>query len=879
MVAIKKRYQGEEERTLLLALIMSDKVLEHVHAQLKGIEDPFRSKHANLVAKWCFHHYERFHRAPRRAVQSIFRRFAETSTNEDLVDSLESLLEGISDEGAEGFNEGFVLDLASNYLRKVRLERLRDDIDEALEREDLPAAERQLGEYSPVSFGSSDWKDPTDADVVSQILQEQEEREQNSRRLLRFRGDLDRFLCPHFEQDSFISFVGPEKRGKCIEASTPVLIGDGSVRTIKEIVEGGLLEEIVTWDEDLREFRKASIGQLWKNGRKNCWELTTKTGRKIVTTAHHLYLTSDGWKELESLKTGDFVAVPKTLPFFGTGTMCPEEVRFLAYMLAEGCTVQTYWRGKKHGCACSFTNVDKPTRKDFKHCCRKLGITYLDYALSVQLSGEARPLLRRHKVLGHSAKTKQIPEAIFRLEKSQVASFLRTFFTCDGCIYQDREEKKIELGLANETLLRQISHLLLRFGIVHSLNPCEKTCGGKIFPAWKIVIGSQEYVNLFLQEINFDSYKHTPVFVPTHNKSFLDRIPHEIVRPLWDQIKSRGKGALKSVFGGSRKHIFEQLRRKAPMMRQSFVPYSSEPLVARLLQSPVLWDEIKSIRFVGKRETYDLGVPESHNFVAGDLIVHNSFWLMEMAWQGMIQRKRVLYYVVGDMSFPQVMRRLLSRALRRPLRSGEVDWPKSIEKKDKDRVRVTMETKDFTNSISTASAVRAMRQILKKTGSRSSRLKIRCCGGASLSASEIEQDVRNYIRQDWIPEMVVIDYADLLAPEGYTSRWEYRHQINETWKVMRRIAMDYRLLLITGTQAAATSYGSSIIRKSDFSEDKRKNAHVTGMLGINQTSEEKIQGIYRLNWVFLRDGGWADTQVVWTAGCLPIACPCVVSVL
>ncbi len=44
----------------------------------------------------------------------------------------------------------------------------------------------------------------------------------------------------------------------------------------------------------------------------------------------------------------------------------------------------------------------------------------------------------------------------------------------------------------------------------------------------------------------------------------------------------------------------------------------------RLVQNDVYWDEIISIEPAGESEVYDLTVGELHNFVAGDIIVHNS---------------------------------------------------------------------------------------------------------------------------------------------------------------------------------------------------------------------------------------------------------------
>jgi hypothetical protein len=43
-----------------------------------------------------------------------------------------------------------------------------------------------------------------------------------------------------------------------------------------------------------------------------------------------------------------------------------------------------------------------------------------------------------------------------------------------------------------------------------------------------------------------------------------------------------------------------------------------------LVRSDVVWDVVESIEYAGKEVVYDLTVPDVHNFVANDLIVHNS---------------------------------------------------------------------------------------------------------------------------------------------------------------------------------------------------------------------------------------------------------------
>jgi DNA-directed DNA polymerase III PolC len=47
------------------------------------------------------------------------------------------------------------------------------------------------------------------------------------------------------------------------------------------------------------------------------------------------------------------------------------------------------------------------------------------------------------------------------------------------------------------------------------------------------------------------------------------------------------------------------------------------PELIAIANSEVFWDEIVSIKYVGKEEVFDLTIPETHNFIANDFIAHN----------------------------------------------------------------------------------------------------------------------------------------------------------------------------------------------------------------------------------------------------------------
>ena len=253
-----------------------------------------------------------------------------------------------------------------------------------------------------------------------------------------------------------------------------------------------------------------------------------------------------------------------------------------------------------------------------------------------------------------------------------------------------------------------------------------------------------------------------------------------------------------------------------------------------------------------------------------------SYWLQEVVWRALRQRRRVLYYVLGDMSQDEVYQRLCVRMTGKPLVATTLRIPKKIRVKARDDVFIKFDTKKR-RAMALADVGIARKKLLVSTASKDVKIKIRCEGGSVVSASDIERDVAQFAKEDFVPDVVVVDYADLLMAEAHTKHLDFRHQNHTTWMILRRIALANHCLVVVATQTAATAYKAWVIRKNDFSEDKRKNAHVTGMIGINQTDKEKEDGIYRLNWVVLRGGKWSESQVVWTAGDLAIASPCMVS--
>jgi len=143
----------------------------------------------------------------------------------------------------------------------------------------------------------------------------------------------------------------------------------------------------------------------------------------------------------------------------------------------------------------------------------------------------------------------------------------------------------------------------------------------------------------------------------------------------------------------------------------------------------------------------------------------------------------------------------------------------------------------------------------------------------SASISDIANQLDNLEHyENYIAEVVVVDYMDLLIPEkGF--KGEYRHQLDNIWKAGRRLAMEKNILLVSASQTEKGTFGKDIAEGS-ASEDIRKISHITSGLALNQTKEERKNGIMRVAQVVTREGETSYDQAV-VLQCLDIGRPCI----
>jgi len=240
-----------------------------------------------------------------------------------------------------------------------------------------------------------------------------------------------------------------------------------------------------------------------------------------------------------------------------------------------------------------------------------------------------------------------------------------------------------------------------------------------------------------------------------------------------------------------------------------------------------------------------------------------TFWLLDSAFRAVLQRRKVAFFEVGDLSEHQIMRRFMVRVSKNPEKSGDVEYPIMIVKKGKKGAKARTTIKHYPKKLDEYMAMKACKKIKNN-------LRLSVHYNDTLSVDGISNILKSWYHDSgWIPDIIVIDYADILNMDMYGA--DERERTNKTWQQLRRMSQEYHCLVLTATQSNSAAYSTKTIGQENFSTDKRKHAHVTGMVGLNQTPEEKEQGLMRLNWIELREGNYSPRQCCHVATCFPLA--------
>jgi replicative DNA helicase len=392
---------------------------------------------------------------------------------------------------------------------------------------------------------------------------------------------------------------------------------------------------------------KVGIHRMTKafySGRKTVYALKTRTGRVIKASANHPFLKLEGWRRLDELRPGDRIALPHRLETQSPADpLSDDELILLAHLLGDGCILpkQPY----------HYTSADWENIETVSSCAQRLfgiqGRTVRQenwwhlYLPSPQrlTHGRFHPITQWFEALKLSrvrSYEKRIPENLFRCRDNAIALFLKHLWATDGNLSEKalrgrKTSASIYYATSSRLLAEQVQSLLLRLGIQSVLR--EQVSGTSQRPMYHVhVEGCQEQLR-FLKTVGCAGArgKIIPALIEKlgqiRGNPNYDVIPRQawllVVTPAkeaaslgWRQVCA----GLNMSYCGST--LFRSGISRDRMLRlYGILP---APEILRLAESDVYWDEIAEIRELGVEDVYDATVEGVHNFVANDILVHNS---------------------------------------------------------------------------------------------------------------------------------------------------------------------------------------------------------------------------------------------------------------
>jgi replicative DNA helicase len=501
-----------------------------------------------------------------------------------------------------------------------------------------------------------------------------------------------------FQPGNLIVIAARPAMGKCQGGRTLVYDAKtGARRRLDEVVESHEAGEelwIAAVGRDLK-LRPALVSHAIRSGKQMLYRLTTRLGRRIEATANHPLLTLGGWRPLRELEAGSRIAVPRRLPRMSPAQeMDDHRIVLLAALIADGSII----RGTP---MFTFGTEGSKLVEEVKEAAEGAGVGFNvgregRYAyLSLGRGAPRNPvteLCREHGVWGKRSEDKFIPEAIFELPDHQIARFLAVLFGCDGYVHCTERLAHIGYTTISEQLARDVQHLLLRLGIVSCIRTLKRDVyEGTDKVAREVRITDQRSLARFAMSIRIVGKEDglgavLDRLVGSTSMTNVDTAPVEV----WDKVLAakgeRSWAEVSEAAGYPRNHNWHVGKRGLSRSRLlQMADVLDAPELEEFGDSDIWWDEVASIEEIGAEETYDLTVPDHHNFVADDVIVHNSTLVCDFAQNVALKHQKPVALFSLEMSEMELAHRFIgsqSRISSDRLRKGKVaakDWPKVVK--------------------------------------------------------------------------------------------------------------------------------------------------------------------------------------------------------
>lgn len=430
----------------------------------------------------------------------------------------------------------------------------------------------------------------------------------------------------------------------CLAGDTLVTVADTGARIpIRELV-GRSDFRVWALNEESMRLESAAVSRAFPTGVKPVFRLETKLGRVIRATANHKFRTIAGWKRLDELAPDDRIALPRQVPCGSQNAFSGAEAALLGHLIGDGCTLPRH--------AIQYTTHEL-----------ELAELVVDYATTV-FGGLIAPRIKQERswyqvylpasfrlthgrrspvaawmdqlgVFGLRSHEKRVPRQMFEQSSQIIGRFLQHLWATDGCVRESSTTTQypaIYYASSSEQLVRDVQVLLLRLGMNAVLRPVHSKKGRLYFT---VRVMGHDDILLFADRVGAVGFRRRRSLAEcvhwvgvrggnTNRAVIPATVWQEVAIPVLAQrgiSHRRMQAAMGTNYCGT--GLLTQNVSRGRLARLSVAIGGDESLDA-LANSDIYWDKVVSITPDGETDVYDLTVPGYANFVANEMVVHNS---------------------------------------------------------------------------------------------------------------------------------------------------------------------------------------------------------------------------------------------------------------
>ena len=350
-------------------------------------------------------------------------------------------------------------------------------------------------------------------------------------------------------------------RWNCLVSDTTLITQDGP-KNISDVVPGDMVSTVAGMER---------VSNVFDNGVRDVFKVTSKLGYSLVGTGNHPIMTPSGYKTISQLSKGDLVGV-KSSCLFGEESLDKDLAWALGFIVGDG------WMEANR---LVVDGIDKEvldrlklilnerfsyTKSDVKVKNESTDSWNKCYRLSFTSKEFGKFVSDNYPSIKSRSADKKIESVISNGDRETQIAFISGLVEAEGTIQQYGNDRRVEVEMTSPIVL-WLHQALLNLGVTASLSSRERPPFKKSYR----VSAKGQRGNELLEMISLYSYRKQE-----EKENYLSVTPSR--RPRWN-----------------------------------------------LNEEGIAWLPITSIESAGQEKVYDICVPGSHSFVANGFITHNSF--------------------------------------------------------------------------------------------------------------------------------------------------------------------------------------------------------------------------------------------------------------